>query len=177
MTQNQGLEWDIAVDYAEWETALPNFHEIIEQSIELIKSEVTEGGRLEQFMLIEVGVVLCDDNLIHELNRDYRNKDKATNVLSFNGLDEDEISTLLKEGEPSAQHPYSLGEIYIAYETVKREADEAGIQLKAHFTHMVIHGLLHLLGYDHIKDNEAEIMEAIEVKLLKKLGIDDPYTT
>lgn len=177
MIEYHGLEWDVSTQFAEWDAAIPNAEEIIEKSIELIKAQVPEGAQLDQFMMIDLGVVLCDDAFIHELNRKFREKDKPTNVLSFNGLDEDEIATLLQKKEASELYPYSLGEIYIAYETVKREADEAGKSLRDHFTHMIIHGLLHLLGYDHIEDDEAEIMEQKEVELLEILGIDDPYAT
>lgn len=177
MMEYHGLEWDVATQFVVWDKEVPNSQEIIEKSIELIKLHVPEGKVLDSFMMIELGVVLCDDGYIHELNRDYRGKDKPTNVLSFNGLDDDEIVALLQGNETPGEHPYSLGEIYIAYETVSREADEAGKSLKDHFTHMVIHGLLHLLGYDHIEDDEAEIMEQKEVELLEILGIDDPYAT
>ncbi|MCQ2598755.1 MAG: apolipoprotein N-acyltransferase [Alphaproteobacteria bacterium] len=106
----------------------------------------------------EVSIILTSDSEIHALNREYRNIDKPTNVLSFE-LGDDLL----------------LGDIYISLDTVKREAIALGISVEEHVAHMVIHGMLHLQGYDHIKDDEAEIMQALETKLLKKLGYKNPY--
>ncbi len=106
----------------------------------------------------EVSITLTDDNEIHTLNREYRSIDKPTNVLSFE-LGDDLL----------------LGDIYISLDTVLREAINLGISVEEHVAHMVVHGMLHLQGYDHIKDDEAEIMQALETKLLKKLGYKNPY--
>ena len=106
----------------------------------------------------EVSVVLADNNFVQDLNKNYRDKDKPTNVLSF-PQDEEML----------------LGDIIVAYETV---ADECITQEKSfhdHFMHLITHGTLHLMGYDHIKDNEAEEMEALEIKILGELGIKNPY--
>lgn len=108
----------------------------------------------------EVSIVLTDDSEIHELNKQYRNMDKPTNVLSFETGD-DEL----------------LGDIIISYDTVLREAHEQNKSFVAHATHMVVHGVLHLLGYDHIDDNDANKMEALEVEILGKLKIKNPYET
>ena len=106
----------------------------------------------------EVSITLIDDKKIHELNKQYRGMDKPTNVLSFE-LGDDIL----------------LGDIFISLDTVKREAKEAGISVEEHTVHMIVHGMLHLQGYDHIKDDEAKIMEAKEVQILKKLGYKNPY--
>lgn len=106
----------------------------------------------------EVSITLIDDKEIHKLNKDYRSIDKATNVLSF-----------------ELQDDILLGDIFISLDTVKREAKDLNISVEDHTAHMVVHGVLHLLGYDHIKDDEAEVMEKTEVKILKKLGIKNPY--
>ncbi len=98
-----------------------------------------------------------------QLNRDYRGKDKSTNVLSF--------PFELPEGVPN-EH---LGDLVICAEVVNREAQEQGKSMTAHWAHMVIHGVLHLMGHDHIAQAEAVEMEAIEVRLLNKLGVSDPY--
>ena len=109
----------------------------------------------------ELSLLLCDDARIHELNRDFRGIDKPTNVLSF----------------PASPAPgqTTLGDIAIAFETVAREAAEEGKTFLDHYAHMVAHGFLHILGYDHEDDREAEIMEARERAILKRLGIADPY--
>ena len=106
----------------------------------------------------EVSIVLTDDAEIHEINKAYRNVDRPTNVLSFE-LGDDVL----------------LGDIYISYDTVKREAKQAGISFHNHVAHMVVHGMFHLLGYDHISDDEAVLMEMKEIGVLKKMGIKNPY--
>ena len=111
----------------------------------------------------EVTVVLTDDAEQHELNKQWRGFDKSTNVLSFPQL------------EPFAPVAGLVGDITLARETVEREAAEMGITLEAHFTHLVVHGFLHLLGYDHIEEAEAVKMESLETKILSGLGIADPY--
>ncbi|AWU94909.1 rRNA maturation RNase YbeY [Azospirillum ramasamyi] len=116
----------------------------------------------------ELSVVLADDALVHRLNREYRGKDKPTNVLSF---------ALTEAEEPEVQDgmPVMLGDVILAYETVVREASEQRKNVKDHMTHLVMHGVLHLLGYDHETDDEAEEMEALETRLLASFGIADPY--
>ena len=106
----------------------------------------------------EVSVILTNDKEIQEINRQYRNIDKPTNVLSFE-LGDDIL----------------LGDIYISVDTVQKEANAENITVAEHTAHMLVHGVLHLLGYDHIKDDEAEIMEEKQTKILKKLGIKNPY--
>jgi len=107
----------------------------------------------------EVSIILTNDKEIHKLNKKYRGMDKPTNVLSFE-LGDDLL----------------LGDIYISLDTVKREANDAGITVAEHTAHMVVHGMLHLQGYDHIKDKDAKIMESKEVAIMKKLGYKNPYT-
>lgn len=111
----------------------------------------------------ELSLVLTDDAAIRDLNREHRGKDKATNVLSFPGFDPDEAPEPL------------LGDIVIAYETVAREAAEEAKPIADHFCHLVVHGMLHLFGYDHETDDDAEVMEAEERRVLARLGIADPY--
>lgn len=106
----------------------------------------------------EVSVILTNDKEIQQINKQYRNIDKPTNVLSFE-LGDDIL----------------LGDIFISIDTVQREANLEKITVVEHTAHMLVHGVLHLLGYDHIKDDEAEIMEEKETKILKKLGIKNPY--
>lgn len=116
----------------------------------------------------ELTITLTDDAQIKILNRDYRDKDKPTNVLSFPMFERmDDI--------PKNAGSVPLGDIMIAFETIKRESIEQDKTLSDHFTHMLIHGFLHLLGYDHIHDNDAKTMESLEIKILKKLGVANPY--
>jgi len=108
------------------------------------------------------------------LNRDYRGKDKPTNVLSFPGTEPEDLPDAMKfaaKGGP----PVMLGDLIIADAVVAAEAAEQGKSNNAHLSHLVVHGVLHLLGYDHINDNDAEEMEALERDILAGLGINDPY--
>ena len=115
----------------------------------------------------EVAVMLTDDARIRDLNREWRGQDKATNVLSFPAA---------QPPGPTPQ-PLMLGDIAIAYETTRSEAETEGKPFQNHLSHLAIHGFLHLLGYDHLDDDEAEEMEGLERDILAKLGIADPYLT
>lgn len=117
----------------------------------------------------ELTVTLSHDSKIKILNKHYRSIDKPTNVLSFPMFD-----TLSELPTGAGQIP--IGDIIIAFETIKREAAEQNKTLPNHFTHMLIHGFLHLLGYDHMDDMDAKSMENLEIKILKKLGIGNPYS-
>ena len=114
----------------------------------------------------EITLLFADDATLKTLNHDWRGKNKPTNVLSFPA----NPNLKLPRGEPKP-----LGDIALGYETLVREADEAGKTLKAHTTHLIVHGVLHLLGFDHIDDADAAKMETKEIRILKKLGIADPY--
>ncbi len=175
MSLPDGLMLEITVDCESWSKKLPDYNHIITSALETVIQKVHEGEAITNFTYLELSVVLCDDKLIHQLNRDYREQDKATNVLSFEGLDMEQRDQFLRLKEDVPAHPFSLGEIYIAFETMNEEAMAAGISLKDHFYHLTIHGILHLLGYDHMEDEEAEVMEKLETSLLHHLGIDDPY--
>ncbi|MDG1708223.1 MAG: rRNA maturation RNase YbeY [Emcibacteraceae bacterium] len=166
---------DVSLDDERWKKNIPNALSLVDECLNEILTKVDEGKALSKFDHIEIGFVLSNDAFIHTLNHQYREQDKATNVLSFCGLDDEEITNILCGSDKPGPQPYSLGEIYIAYETVEREAEKANVLIKDHFQHLTIHGILHLLGYDHIEDTEAEIMESLETKLLSDLGIDDPY--
>ncbi|MDJ0930882.1 rRNA maturation RNase YbeY [Breoghania sp.] len=119
---------------------------------------------LRYFPGSELSLVFSDDAAVQILNRDYRNKDKPTNVLSFPGGDE----------EGPVFGPL-LGDIVLARETVMREAKASGRGFDEQLVHLIIHGILHLFGYDHQIDEEAVIMEGLETRILASLGIADPY--
>lgn len=112
---------------------------------------------------LEVTVRLVDNAEIQELNREYRGKDSPTNVLSF-PCDWD-----------LPEEPRLLGDIVIAVEVVNQEAREQKKKMEAHWAHIVIHGLLHLLGHDHVQEEQAEVMEGLEKRILQALGFPDPY--
>jgi probable rRNA maturation factor len=122
---------------------------------------------------VSVSIKLSDNAEVQALNREWREKDKPTNVLSFPMLDDEELEALLT-GTYNAPE-IMLGDIILAYETCAAEAAEKGIPIAYHATHLVIHGMLHLLGHDHIEEDEAEMMEALEVKALASMGLHNPY--
>lgn len=129
-----------------------------------IISEVCDGpSALEQ----TVSIVLGDDELVRNLNKTYRKIDKATNVLSF--------SNPVKEAVKSDEMSHNLGDVVLAFETIDREARSLGRTFHAHLSHLIVHGILHLLGYDHQTDADACKMEEVEIYLLDKLGIVNPY--
>lgn len=126
----------------------------------------------------ELCLMACDDARIAELNGTFRDKDRATNVLSWPS---EERAPDTPGARPAAPAPdmmgdLELGDIAIAYETCAREAREQGKPFEDHVTHLIVHGTLHLLGYDHETEADADLMERIEVEILGKLEIPDPYT-
>ncbi len=122
--------------------------------------------------LIEIAVRMTDDDEVRVLNRDYRQKDKPTNVLSFPMIQRDLIDTVTANSDDGE---VLLGDIVLAHGVCEREAAERAIPVEHHAQHLIVHGVLHLLGYDHQGDAEAEAMEAIERDALASLGIADPY--
>lgn len=119
-----------------------------------------------------VSIILTDDDEVHALNRKYRQKDRPTNVLSFPMMDTPQLSALTSRSGGQAM----LGDIAVAYGTCAKEAAEKGIALAQHSAHLIVHGMLHLLGYDHIEDAQADAMEALEIKALASMGLPNPYT-
>ena len=126
----------------------------------------------------EIALLGCDDDRIAELNSEFRGKPVATNVLSWPAEDlapqEPGGSPARPQADFTGEIP--LGDIAIAYETCQREADAAGKPISDHMRHLLVHGVLQLLGYDHIRGPDATVMEALEVEILGKMGISDPYT-
>ena len=130
-----------------------------------------EGEPLLANPRLAVSLLFTSDDEVHTLNREWRERDKPTNVLSFPMLEREELEGLSLEGPP-----VMLGDIALAYQTCAGEAGEKGVTLEAHATHLIVHGLLHLAGHDHVdSDAQAEAMEALETRILAKLGIADPY--
>ena len=121
---------------------------------------------------VEISIRLTTDAEVQTLNAQYRHKDKPTNVLSFPMVQADLLDTI---GQNSDDGEVLLGDIVLAHETCVGEAQEKGVSLEDHATHLIVHGTLHLLGYDHMVGMEAEAMEAIEIDALKSLGLADPY--
>jgi len=150
------FEVDVVEDDGDW-SALPDAHALIARAAAAVAEAMageTQSG--------SIAVALSSDANVEVLNGQFRGKPKPTNVLSFPA----------GEGAPDG----FIGDVILASETVRREADEQGVPLDHHVQHLIVHGILHLLGYDHITADEAEQMEALEISILSKLGIANPYT-
>ena len=153
----------LSLDCEAWEAAVPDIETICRTAAEA----ALNGAQVELPALYELSLVLTTDAEIRILNRMWRNQDKPTNVLSFPG-DMDIIHD---------DAPVLLGDVVVAFETTQREVveDKLAATLSDHLSHLIVHGVLHLLGYDHEIDEDAEEMEQLETELLAGLGIPNPY--
>lgn len=153
------LSIDVLVQSEQW-SALTGAERLAERAVAAAVSRadvpVLEGA--------ELSIALSDDAAVRQLNARWRGLDKPTNVLSFPAAEPDELA--------DAPH---IGDIVLAFETVEREARDDGKTLADHTAHLIVHGVLHLLGFDHETDADAEAMEALEIAALADLGIADPY--
>jgi probable rRNA maturation factor len=150
---------DVARDNDLWD-ALPGAQPLVAAAVAAVFAEAGLVCRADA----ELSVTLADDARVRELNAQWRAKDAPTNVLTFPAVEPDE----------TADAPM-LGDVILAFETVWREALDEDKALADHVSHLVIHGVLHLFGYDHLDEAEAEEMEAIEIRALARLGVADPY--
>ena len=166
-------EVNITINEPGWDNYLPDNQELSRRVVEVACDYANQHNAINFFQLdkpLVINLCLSDDNEVHTLNRDFRNMDKPTNVLSFANID-----SLGFDEECRLNDEIELGDIIIALETMQREAEEKGIALHDHYCHLLTHGVLHLLGFDHIEDNEAEYMESFEIEILKLLHINNPY--
>ena len=151
------LSIEISRNAEGWPEALDaRAEEAVREALKQSKAKVTGAA--------ELSVVLTDDAEQRDLNREWRGIDKPTNVLSFPQI------------EPFGPVSGLIGDIILARETLVREAEEQSVSFDDHFTHLVVHGFLHLLGYDHLDDAEALVMEGLETQILATLGVADPYS-
>lgn len=155
------LNIDILVEDKDWDEQLEDAESLAERALTAAWDVVGSAGAAE------VSVVLIDDARQQLLNRDYRGFDKPTNVLAFST----DMDT------PPKGAPRLLGDITIAYETTAREAEAQDKSLANHFSHLLVHGMLHLVGFDHESKADAEKMERMEIAVLDGLSISDPYSS
>lgn len=162
-----GLAIDIEIADTRWTNTLSDLGvSSVDDPICQVINAAMKLGELAVLPGTEVAILLTNDAAIQKLNADFRDLDKPTDVLSF------------------PQHPDTfrgvrgpaLGDIVIAFETTSNDAHAASLSLEDHLTHLTVHGLLHLFGYDHIEEDEAHAMEELEVRVLAELGIANPYT-
>ena len=156
-------EINIQIIDSSWLKDMPNIKNLIKKII----SNVFEVEKLIDS--VEIGVRLCSNSEIKYFNKKFRNKNSVTNVLSFH--QNDHLADIFIN---DSSHRV-LGDIVIAYEIMKEEASDQNKTLESHLVHMIIHGCLHLLGYNHQSQSEAEIMEGLEINILSGLGFSNPY--
>ncbi len=144
---------------------------LAQRAVAAALAQTPHGAMADAAPLVEVSVRLTGDAEVQTLNRDYRGKDKPTNVLSFPQYDAGDFAMLANTDDGEIL----LGDIVLALETCTREATERGISIADHAAHLIVHGTLHLVGYDHQDDASGDAMEALETKALATLGLADPY--
>lgn len=163
------IKIEIATELDNWNSRKEINKKIIS---DITRNIINRYKNLKTIKELELSVLLTDDKKMLALNSEFRNFEKPTNVLSFPDL---EINwRYLLEFKPDADYMY-LGDIAFGYETVEKEAEDKQINFEDHFKHLLIHAILHLIGYDHVEDEEAEIMEALEIEILSGYNIKSPY--
>lgn len=172
-SDSPGTRPDVVVSIPEqaWTTALAD---ISGRSTQIAALAYRAGAEALGAMLPvpEISILLTNDAEVMVLNAQYRDKARPTNVLSFPALTSDQIAGHLGGG---AAPPLLLGDVVLAFETVDAEAAQANKPLADHFAHLLVHGVLHLLGFDHTTEDMARRMETLEVEILRRLGVGDPY--
>ncbi|WP_109809633.1 rRNA maturation RNase YbeY [Sphingosinithalassobacter portus] len=149
-----------------------NWEELATRAAHAAIGQTPYAAWLNTAACIEIAVRMTSDHEVHTLNRQYRDKDKPTNVLSFPMIQPDLLESVTANSDDGE---VLLGDIVLAHGVCEAEAGERDVALADHATHLIVHGVLHLLGYDHMGDAEAEAMEAMERAAMVQLGLHDPY--
>ena len=173
LSSGNGMESDLAYhDVVIHGDALIELRRLPDHLVDCIVTSPPYFGQRQYRDQHEIGLLLTGDARMAELNAQFRAKPEPTNVLSWPAFAHD---VPVPSGDPG-EGPTFLGDIALAYETCAREAEAASIPLADHAAHLVVHGLLHLLGHDHALDAEADTMEEIETKVLASMGVANPYS-
>lgn len=155
------------VDNENWHKELPDIEKLVEESC--VKA-LESSGITNYTEFVDISVMLTSDDLIKVLNQKYREQDKPTNVLSFPSEE------IYPDDYDNLEDQLALGDIIFAFETIKAESVAQNKSMQDHLCHLAVHGTLHLLGFDHLNDQDAKKMESLEVKILKKMNISNPYS-
>ncbi|MEM7618711.1 MAG: rRNA maturation RNase YbeY [Pseudomonadota bacterium] len=167
--ETDNYKYNVVIDVTMQDPAWDNLANI-EQIVKDTALKALESAILPKEAVgrdLEASLVLANDDLLQVLNNTYREKDKPTNILTFVSLDSD---------DPLPEGVLSLGDVFLSYETLMQEAQDQGKFITDHIRHLVVHGVLHLLGYDHETEDDATDMETLEIRILESLGIQNPYT-
>lgn len=176
MADRPRLSIAISIEDPSWAKLAPDSARVLRRAardaLAQAKADGWKGSRVGH----EISFVMTDDKRMRALNRAYRHKDKPTNVLSFAALDAAKRDAAKRDaGVPKPGVPWLLGDVVFASGVIAREAKAQRKSLAHHLTHLAVHGVLHLLGYDHEQDRDAEAMEALEIAALARMGIANPY--
>lgn len=169
ISETDNYKYEVVVDVTTQDPAWNNLANI-EQIVKDTALKALESAILPKAAVgrdLEASLVLANDDLLQVLNNTYREKDKPTNILTFASLDSD---------DPLPEGVLSLGDVFLSYETLMQEAQDQGKFITDHIRHLVVHGVLHLLGYDHETEDDATDMETLEIRILESLGVQNPYT-
>lgn len=165
---SMGLTIDSDIKAGDW-SDIPNLDAVITRAVTAaFTAELPENPDAE------LSILLADNDTLQKLNSDYRSKDKATNILSFAGVEPDEIEGAIAFALSGGQ-AIPLGDLVLSYSVLKAEAVEQSKSMEDHLSHLLVHGMLHLLGYDHESDADGEVMEDFEREILETLDIKNPY--
>lgn len=165
------IKTQLNIDFADdgWLDMLPEVERFSSEIFAKVIATLSPSWLAEKEAVI-VNLSLSNDNEVQHLNAEFRQMDKPTNVLSFANIDDKDFESCLNNSSE-----IELGDIIIALNTMLGQSKEQGLSLHDHYAHILVHGILHLLGYDHVKAEDAKEMENEEIKLLKLFNIDDPY--
>ena len=166
MADRPRLSIAISIEDPSWSKLAPDAARVLRRAARDALAQAKDDGWKGSRVGHEISFVLTDDKRMRALNRTYRGKDKPTNVLSFAALDTD---------RPKSAMPWLLGDVVLASGVIAREAKAQRKSLAHHLSHLAVHGVLHLLGYDHEQETDAEAMEALEIAALAGMGIANPY--
>lgn len=162
---------NIQIEDSRWQQAIANLEAAVNEAKDRAAARVRdEIGFLDSSREFSLNLCLSNDETVRKLNSEFRQADKPTNVLSFAAIDDVCFQETLAAGQE-----VELGDVIMAYETMEREAGEQEISMRDHFCHLWVHGLLHILGYDHADPEDAREMEQRETEILAAMGIDNPY--
>jgi len=169
-TAKSTVSLEISIEEPRWKSEFPELETLLREAVD--NSGVVLTGKMSKSIEdTEISVLLSNNDTIQSLNKNYRNKDKPTNILSFPMSAQGDDAPIIEDDK----RPHCLGDLALALDVILQEARDQGKVPQDHLQHLIVHGFLHLLGYDHEDDSEAQAMEALEIKILARIGIKNPY--
>ncbi len=166
---------EIQEQYPEWRKCLPEYEVICNKACEAVLDEIGIGNNVPE---VHISILLTDDKIMQSLNLNHRGQDRPTNVLAFPSQPPiSQKAVNIDQNRLNTQIPLFLGDVALSLDTINREVKEQRKNISDHVKHIVVHAILHLLGYDHETETDAAEMEALEIKVLSGIGVASPYKT